>query len=164
MIDTTMMTTGPSIGLDQNFQDAAMDNAAGAAGTGKIKILEHTKYTTKFELIETDLAVANALRRIMISEVPTMTIDLVEVRENMSALHDEFLAHRLGLVPLTSSQIDAFQTSEECACARMCSKCSVNFRLHATCPPEREQREVTSKDIAAVVEDSEVLPVAYEDD
>lgn len=65
-----------------------------------------SRYTAKFELYETDLAVANALRRIMISEVPTMTIDLVEVKENTSALHDEFLAHRLGLVPLVSEHID----------------------------------------------------------
>ena len=73
-----------------------------SSGTGKVKILELSRYETKFELYSTDLAIANALRRIMISEVPTMTIDLVEVRENTSALHDEFLAHRLGLVPLNS--------------------------------------------------------------
>ena len=69
-------------------------------------MIELSRYAVKFELFETDLAVANALRRIMISEVPTMTIDLVEVRENTSALHDEFLAHRLGLVPLVSDHID----------------------------------------------------------
>lgn len=99
MIDSVMNSV--SIGLDQNFQDAT-GNGGANPGTGKIKILELSRYATKFELYNTDLAVANALRRIMISEVPTMTIDLVEVRENTSALHDEFLAHRLGLVPLNS--------------------------------------------------------------
>ncbi len=93
-------------------------------------MLELSRYATKFELYDTDLAVANALRRIMISEVPTMTIDLVEVKENTSALHDEFLAHRLGLVPLVSEHIDSFLTSEECACAKMCQKCSVHFKMH----------------------------------
>ena len=100
MIDSVI--NNASIGLDQNFQDAIGNGGGANRGTGKIKILELSRYATKFELYNTDLAVANALRRIMISEVPTMTIDLVEVRENTSALHDEFLAHRLGLVPLNS--------------------------------------------------------------
>ena len=162
MIDTTM-TAGPSIGLDQNFQDAAAQNQT-STGTGKVKILELSRYSIKFELYDTDLAVANALRRIMISEVPTMTIDLVEVRENTSALHDEFLAHRLGLVPLVSEHIDSFVTSEECACTRMCPKCSVNFRMHVACSGDRDRTEVTTKNIGVVDQDSTVIPVMYEDD
>lgn len=86
-------------------------------GTGTkplIKIVKASKYDLQFELNNADLSIANSLRRIMISEVPTLTIDLVEIRENTSALHDEFIAHRIGLVPLISEKVEEFFTSEEC--------------------------------------------------
>ena len=160
MIDTSI-ANAKNTDLDQNF-DAA--GAPFAEGANKIKILEHSRYSVKFELLQTDLSVANALRRIMISEVPTLTIDLVEVRENTSALHDEFIAHRLGLVPLQSENVDQFQSSEECACQRMCPKCSVNFKLHAVCQSDRDKMEVTSKNITPSDLDNPIIPVTYQDD
>ena len=42
----------------------------------------------------------NAIRRILLSEVPTMAIEQVRLLNNTSILQDEFLAHRLGLVPI----------------------------------------------------------------
>jgi DNA-directed RNA polymerase subunit D len=41
----------------------------------------------------------NAIRR-SINEVPSLAIDEVEIFKNDSALYDEFLAHRIGLVPI----------------------------------------------------------------
>lgn len=57
----------------------------------------------RFILSNCDISVANALRRVMIAEVPTMAIHFVDVIENTSPLSDEFLVQRLGLIPLVSS-------------------------------------------------------------
>ncbi len=48
-------------------------------------------------------SLANALRR-SVSEVPVLAIDEVEMYKNDSALYDEVLAHRLGLVPLKTEK------------------------------------------------------------
>ncbi len=48
-------------------------------------------------------SLANAIRR-SVAEVPTLAIDEVEIFRNDSALYDEVLAHRLGLVPLKTDK------------------------------------------------------------
>lgn len=42
----------------------------------------------------------NALRRTMLAEVPTLAIEDVTIYDNRSALFDEVIAHRLGMLPV----------------------------------------------------------------
>jgi DNA-directed RNA polymerase alpha subunit len=54
----------------------------------------------KFTVSRMHSSMANALRRIMISDVPTMAIERVSITENNGLLPDEMVAHRLGLLPI----------------------------------------------------------------
>ena len=81
-----------------------------------------------------DLAFANSLRRTLLAEVPTLALDLVEIEENTSVLADEFIAHRLGMLPLNSRGVDDLLYARECArCDQFCEDCSVVLTLDAKC-------------------------------
>ncbi|GLJ28589.1 hypothetical protein SUGI_0563220 [Cryptomeria japonica] len=56
----------------------------------------------------------NALLRVMIAEVPTITVDLVEIRNNSSVLNDEFISQKLGLIPLTSKHAIKMSFLSDC--------------------------------------------------
>ncbi|KAI9788967.1 MAG: DNA-directed RNA polymerases I and III subunit RPAC1 [Peltula sp. TS41687] len=69
----------------------------------KFQVMIHDKpdpLTCSFSLIGIDASMANAFRRILIAEIPTLAIEHVYVSNNTSIIHDEVLAQRLGLVPL----------------------------------------------------------------
>jgi DNA-directed RNA polymerases I and III subunit RPAC1 len=69
-----------------------------------------------FEMIGIDVSFANALRRILISEVPTMAIETVFMWDNTSIIHDEVLAHRMGLIPINvdARYFEEYEEDEEC--------------------------------------------------
>ncbi|EMA50198.1 DNA-directed RNA polymerase subunit D [Halococcus thailandensis] len=56
-------------------------------------------------------AFANGIRRAMIADVPTLSIDTVRVVENSSVMFDEQIGHRLGMVPLAAPP-DEFEMGE----------------------------------------------------
>jgi len=62
-----------------------------------------------FEVRGCDLALVNALRRVIIAEVPYVALagDGFAFRKNTCVLHNHFLAHRLTLVPLHLSRGEA---------------------------------------------------------
>ncbi|KAJ8248494.1 hypothetical protein GJAV_G00242630 [Gymnothorax javanicus] len=66
----------------------------------KIDVTRMDEGTLEFDMVGIDAAIANAFRRILLAEVPTMAVEKVFVYNNTSIVQDEVLAHRLGLVPI----------------------------------------------------------------
>eukprot|EP00004_Rigifila_ramosa_P016638 TRINITY_DN3964_c0_g1_i2.p2 TRINITY_DN3964_c0_g1~~TRINITY_DN3964_c0_g1_i2.p2 ORF type:complete len:165 (+),score=35.82 TRINITY_DN3964_c0_g1_i2:202-696(+) len=87
-----------SIGIDNKFDLKQFKK------NFKITILEEKQtedsHSLVFEMTGIDVSLANAFRRILIEEVPTMAIETVFVLNNTSIIPDEVLSHRLGLIPI----------------------------------------------------------------
>lgn len=65
-----------------------------------IKLKNYDKKQGKISFItDMSISLANAIRRSVL-EIPIMAIDEVEIIKNDSALYDEILAHRIGLIPI----------------------------------------------------------------
>jgi len=123
----------------------------------EIELLEPiTEYVAKFELKDVKNAFANAIRRAMIADVPTLAIDHVKFYDNTSVFFDEMLALRLGLIPIRGD-LDSFKFQSDCECGgEGCGLCQVSLSLNAQCPNSEEELIVYSKDIKS--QDSETLP------
>jgi DNA-directed RNA polymerase subunit D len=99
----------------------------------------------------------NALRRLSISEVPTLAIDDVIVLENSSVMHDEAIAHRVGLIPLRTD-LNRFVMPHDCDCKSTlgCSKCRVLLVLDSEA--NEKTKVVTSGELLS--EDELIKPVS----
>jgi len=67
-----------------------------------MKLIEKKENQIVFSA-EVDESLVNAIRR-HINQIPILAIDEVEISKNDSALYDEIVAHRLGLIPLKASK------------------------------------------------------------
>ena len=96
----------------------------------KIEVLSKTKDSVEFSVKEINVALANELRRIMTSEVPTMAVEFVDFKKNDSAITDELMANRIGQIPLTFDR-KAYNFNESCdnCKGKGCSRCQVELVL-----------------------------------
>ncbi|XP_050406507.1 DNA-directed RNA polymerases I and III subunit RPAC1 [Patella vulgata] len=98
----------------------------------------------EFDMIGIDAAIANAFRRILLVEVPTMAIEKVFMYNNTSIIQDEVLAHRLGLIPIRAdprlfeyrAEGDMEGTAED----------TIEFQLKVKCSRNKEAKEATAPD------------------
>ena len=72
------------------------------AATFQVEFIDRDDRSARFVVRGLTPAFANGIRRAMIADVPTMSIDTVRVIENSSVMFDEVIGLRLGLVPLTT--------------------------------------------------------------
>jgi len=68
-----------------------------------MKIIEKKENKISFN-VEIEDVLANSIRR-YVGEIPIFAVDEVEIHRNDSALYDETIAHRIGLIPLDNRKI-----------------------------------------------------------
>ncbi len=99
-----------------------------------------------FDISDITVTMLNAFRRTVIAYVPAMAIEDVNYTTNTSILHDENLAHRLGLVPLTTD-LETYESQENCSCeGEGCGRCTCTLGIDITGPATVYSGDLISQD------------------
>jgi len=77
----------------------------------KLEVIKASEDELEFILKDATIPLANAIRRISMSQVSVFAIDSVTFYENSSALFDEYIANRLALLPLKTE--DGYKEEDE---------------------------------------------------
>lgn len=126
----------------------------------EIKEISATENNLVFEISGINPAIANTLRRLMFVEVPTLAVQTVNFIKNTSALYDEIVAHRLGLVPI-KTDLKSYNLKEECKCkGKGCALCELKFKLKKEGQGYVNSSELKSKDPKCVPA-FENIPITY---
>jgi DNA-directed RNA polymerase subunit D len=105
--------------------------------------------SARFQIIDATPSFANALRRAMISEVPTLAIEDIRIYDNTSALFDEMLAHRIGLIPIRTEP-GCYVPREQCSCnSEGCPGCTATLTMSVEGPRTVYSRDLIPQDPGA---------------
>lgn len=66
----------------------------------ELKIVRHDPLYLEFDIKNAPISFINAIRRILINEIPSIAVNKITIHENSSIMSDESLCHRIGLVPI----------------------------------------------------------------
>lgn len=112
----------------------------------ELKLLKKDENSTSFILKDVNDAIINTIRRLIVDEVPTLAIEDVKFVKNTSAMYDEYIAHRLGLVVL-KTDLKSYDLPSECKCkGKGCAQCQLFLKLKAKGPTNVYAEEIASKD------------------
>lgn len=109
-----------------------------------IKIISKGPDSIEFDILNCHPSIANALRRALIAMVPTMAIHHVLIYENTTIFPDEYIAHRIGLIPIEVNPEHFNFLKEEETFDNV-----LNFRIHKINTTD-EIINLTSDDISFV--------------
>uniref|UniRef100_A0A452YZR6 DNA-directed RNA polymerase RpoA/D/Rpb3-type domain-containing protein n=1 Tax=Aegilops tauschii subsp. strangulata TaxID=200361 RepID=A0A452YZR6_AEGTS len=118
----------------------------------KIEINRLTDEDMEFDMIGVDASIANAFRRILIAEVPTMAIEKVFMVDNTSVIADEVLSHRLGLIPLDADPRLFDYISDDVPNERN----TIVYKLHVSCEKGSQRLTVKSGQLEWLPEGSQL--------
>jgi len=112
----------------------------------EIDIIELSDRKARFVLSGVSAAFANAIRRSILSEVPVLAIDDVNIYDNTSVLFDEQLALRLCFIQL-KADTKKYTFRELCKCeGQGCALCQASLTLSAEGPKVVYSCEMVSTD------------------
>lgn len=118
----------------------------------EVKFVEKNKEKLTLLVKGVDAAYMNAIRRLVMDEAPTMAVRQITVHKNGSALYDEMIAQRIGLVVL-KTDIESYNLIDECKCeGKGCQKCQTSFTLKANGPGNVYAEEMK-------IDDQKIKPV-----
>ncbi|UCD00464.1 MAG: DNA-directed RNA polymerase subunit D [Promethearchaeota archaeon] len=97
-----------------------------------IEVLEKNNRNFKFIASGISIEIANAIRRIILTEIPVMAVDEVIILKNDSPLYDEIIAHRLSMIPL-KTDLEVYKLPRDCSCGGYgCPICQVSLTCEVT--------------------------------
>ena len=127
----------------------------------RVRVVERGDRRLLLRIEGYSVPLVNAVRRVILAEVPALAVDYAIFYDNNTPIYDEMISHRLGLVVLKSDEVlDSLKSPEECRGKTYEDDpdCFVKLSLDVEVPADSsEGRYVYARELR--IEDPRVEPV-----